>query len=178
MELFGIDVFEKVVNSLSRVASIFCALEKKPSIIFQGRGKDDFEIDQKLKGTIKLFGEYSKENWISEYKDWGGTIWADSIPVQRDNKSKQKLVPCERALVPVIFCDGKVGLCACADYDQKMVIGDLMNEELETIIVSEKRQKLIRSFSEGCIPEFCARCTFYEPYMESLEDWTSAFADA
>lgn len=171
LELFGVDRFQRVVDSLVRAASIFHNIERKPSIIFQGRAKEGFDIDHNLIDAINLFGEYATEHWITEYKDWGGTIRTTSIPVQKYHRAHHRVVPCERALVPVVFCDGKVGLCACADYDQAMVIGDLMYEELEAILVSEKRRKFLRHFLDGCVPEFCAKCTFYEPHPRPLEDW-------
>ena len=177
LELFGVDRFDKVIDSLVRVSSTFCSLERKPSITFQGRARGDFEVDQRLNEAMRLFGDHLGKNWLTEYKDWGRNILPDNVPIQKYDRSNRRTVPCERALVPVIFCDGKVGICACADYDQKMVIGDLMQEKLETILVSDKRGKLLKCFVEGRVPEFCAKCTFYDPHPKPLEDWINAFAD-
>jgi radical SAM protein with 4Fe4S-binding SPASM domain len=64
-------------------------------------------------------------------------------------------------MVPVIFYDGRVGLCACADYEARFIIGDVKHQELSEILSNNQRVRLIRSFLKGRMPEYCAKCTFY-----------------
>ena len=176
-ELFGVDQFENIVTSLNRVASVCCTLKNKPFFVFEGRAKNGFEIDSRLQDVMNVFEGNSRLNWITKYSDWGGTIHAEDISLQTGDRSRICTVPCERALVPVVYTDGKVGLCACADYDQKMLIGDLNEERLDTILVSQKRRKYLELFKQGKVPPFCAKCTFYVPHPKAFDTWASLLND-
>ena len=61
----------------------------------------------------------------------------------------------------VIFWDGRVGACGCADFDARFVMGDICSEPLRNILNSEKRKKFIESFGTPDLNEYCVRCTFY-----------------
>jgi len=64
---------------------------------------------------------------------------------------------------PIIFADGKVGLCGCRDYnaDSELIVGNILEESLWDIWHSEKVSMLRARFWKADQPAICKRCTAY-----------------
>lgn len=64
---------------------------------------------------------------------------------------------------PIVFADGKVGLCGCRDFnaDSELIIGNIMENSLLDLWRSEKTHVLRKRFWQGDFPDICARCTAY-----------------
>ncbi|MCA1986833.1 MAG: hypothetical protein LDL27_10215 [Desulfovibrio sp.] len=75
--------------------------------------------------------------------------------------------PCLFALWPAIFWNLDMGLCACADYDARLVFGSLHRHSLHALLRSEAGKSLLGAFAAGKLPPYCARCTFYQPGQPS-----------
>jgi hypothetical protein len=119
-------------------------------------------VESKLSNVLDTLGVSNTSIWTSEYANWGGDLAErEGLTIKNENRYGCSLVPCERALVPVVFYDGRVGLCACADYEARFVIGDLKTQNLSDILINDNRIGLIISFLKGTMPEYCSKCTFY-----------------
>jgi radical SAM protein with 4Fe4S-binding SPASM domain len=161
-KLFGVDKFNEVVQAIERICKLIPLCRKVPKIEFAGRTSGNFSVDSNLLKLIQKTGASGSTIWTSEYANWGGNLTGKKgIAIKHENRAGCSMIPCERALVPVIFYDGRVGLCACADYEAKFVIGDVNRQELSEILTNNRRVRLIRSFLNGSMPEYCAKCTFY-----------------
>lgn len=64
---------------------------------------------------------------------------------------------------PIIFADGRVGLCGCRDYNaaSELVVGHIMEESLISIWQSERVRKLREKFRQRNLPDICRICTTY-----------------
>jgi len=64
---------------------------------------------------------------------------------------------------PMVFVDGKVGLCGCRDFnaDSELIIGNIMEAPLLDLWHSEAAHKLRGRFWKGDFPDICKRCTAY-----------------
>ncbi len=99
------------------------------------------------------------------YSNWAGAV--STIPGLvniHEQVAERTDWPCKWALRPVVFSSAKVGFCPRVDYDAELVIGDLMADGLQDIISSPKRRKYIEAFFRDGGPEYCRRCTAYDPY--------------
>jgi MoaA/NifB/PqqE/SkfB family radical SAM enzyme len=64
---------------------------------------------------------------------------------------------------PVIFSDGKIGLCGCRDFnaDSELVIGNIMESSLLNLWQSDVVKRLRDRFRDGDFPKICRRCNAY-----------------
>lgn len=64
---------------------------------------------------------------------------------------------------PIVFVDGKVGLCGCRDFNanSELIIGNIMENSLLDLWQSEATQELRQRFYKGDFPDICKRCTAY-----------------
>lgn len=63
-----------------------------------------------------------------------------------------------------ILVDGSVVPC-CLDANGSMILGNVMHENLETILSRERSQRIIQGFSEGrAVEALCKRCTYRERF--------------
>ncbi|RJQ43498.1 MAG: radical SAM protein [Nitrospiraceae bacterium] len=64
---------------------------------------------------------------------------------------------------PIVFVDGKVGLCGCRDFNaqSELVIGNIIESNLLDLWQSEKTRNLRQRFTDGNFPDICKKCTTY-----------------
>lgn len=64
---------------------------------------------------------------------------------------------------PIIFADGKVGLCGCRDFnaDSELIIGNISEDSLWNLWRSEKTSGLRKRFSNADFPDICRKCSVY-----------------
>lgn len=64
---------------------------------------------------------------------------------------------------PIVFVDGKVGLCGCRDFNanSELIIGNIMENSLLDLWQSETTRRLRERFWKGDFPDICKKCTAY-----------------
>ncbi|MHC4622304.1 MAG: FkbM family methyltransferase, partial [Planctomycetota bacterium] len=165
-DMFGVDQFERVIINLERLHRLINLSERKPLVQLNGRAAaGDFKQDERLRRlNAALTGK--EMTWMTTYMDWGGLL--PQLPrntgVIKTSGHTNKQSPCMKALVSsVVFCDGRVGFCGCADFDAMLTIGDVSEEKLGEILAGQKRHDFLRSFGKPWLNEYCQRCSFYQP---------------
>ena len=173
--MFGVDRFERVLEGLERIRRLIGSTTRRPEIQLHGRGHaGEFEIDPRIPGLAEAFGQ-PRLNWTVAYSDWGGKTpgLPNGTPVKRTDDTASARPPCNKPLeAAVALWDGRVGFCACGDYDAKLVIGHLDEERLGPILAGRGRRGLLASFLEGTLNAYCRKCTFYAPLTaRAISDW-------
>jgi hypothetical protein len=174
--LFRVDRFEQVVSGLQRLVRLQSSLERRAALRLLGRAvADPFIVDERL-GRIHA-ALLRRESWLGAYSDWGGTIpdQPGNTPVIRASSLADKTRVCALPLLTsVIFCDGTVGLCGCADYDAALKIGSLSEAPLGAIVSGRRRRLYLESFGNGTLNRYCRACTFYRPAEpDELAHWAA-----
>lgn len=64
---------------------------------------------------------------------------------------------------PMVFADGKVGLCGCRDFDanSELIAGNILEDSLLNIWQSEAVCRLRERFWNGDFPDICRKCSTY-----------------
>lgn len=178
-EMFGIDRFEHLVTQLERLADLMDTVKNKPRRVeFCGRACGDaFKVDARIETLSKRLCTVMPVFWRTEYLDWGGTI--KDLPlgtrVIKGEEICQTKAPCTYALMPHVYQNGDVGLCASGGADKSLIIGSLKDNRLQEILTSDKRLRLIFSFLKNKQPDYCRKCSFYR--YESTLNWENLSTD-
>ena len=131
-----------------------------------------FRTNMSLKETLNLpdYQEMKKYkhkiDFNTDYDTWLGEIKKEDLleGMQIRPLSSKDNEPCILFYEgPIIFSDGRVGLCSCRDYnaDSELVIGDVKNEKILDIWHSDRLKNLKDRFYKGDFPELCNKCTHY-----------------
>ena len=174
-DMFGVDKFEQVVANLERLQRLMSVSEHKPLIQLNGRAAAGaLEEDERLTRLSSILAG-RRINWNTTYSDWGGILpdLPRNTPIERAGGPGEKRLVCMKSLISsVVFCDGRVGFCGCADFDALLTIGDANKEKLGDILAGEKRLKMLGSFGKPWLNEYCRKCSFYEPMnIEWMAKW-------
>jgi MoaA/NifB/PqqE/SkfB family radical SAM enzyme/predicted O-methyltransferase YrrM/tetratricopeptide (TPR) repeat protein len=182
-DMFGVDKFDTVLAGLERLNLLKSKTEHAPKFNINGRAcAGEFAVDSRLDQLgPALMGLPIR--WSTTYFDWGGQLGdlPRNTKVNRADETGAKRVPCMKPLISsVVFADGQVGFCGCADFDAKLAIGDLNMQDLRAILSGQKRQEYIISFFKNSLNEYCHKCTFYEPlnikFISQWVDFTNPYA--
>lgn len=88
----------------------------------------------------------------------------------------------EQCLVPIlglqVYWNGKVSFCPCDDFDldPSLSLGDLMQSSLAEIYSGEKLRRLW-NWQEHGVPEFCKKCSAYQPLTNIVTAQGDIFDD-
>jgi hypothetical protein len=64
---------------------------------------------------------------------------------------------------PVIFADGKIGLCGGRDFNasSELIVGNIANDRLLDVWQGGLVKELRERFYQGNYPDICNKCTIY-----------------
>jgi MoaA/NifB/PqqE/SkfB family radical SAM enzyme len=171
-KVYGVKQYDEVMSGLRNLLSynrekgepvavgIRFRNSEKPSEILKSK---DFQENIKpfLSAQVRI-------NFTVDFDNWGGTI----LPT--DMKGVMKLrrlppplnVPCRSLFGFTVRHDGKVRLCGCRltrNDNDDLVVGNVKENSLVDITLSETTWRKIEGFYRGERPETCRECTFYVP---------------
>jgi pyruvate-formate lyase-activating enzyme len=147
-------------------------LEKKLEIDNPVEIKILFRSSLSMKKTLNL-ADYKmikqlphKVEFNTDFDTWLGNIkQKDLIPdMHLRPLSRLEKEPCYWLYDgPIIFADGKVGLCGCRDFnaDSELIIGNISEDFLLDLWHSEKVSRLRQRFWDGDFPGICTSCSAY-----------------
>lgn len=173
---FGVDRFNDLLEGLECLVKFKTGGVSMPLIKIEGRAASkNPEIDERLKSCVDILLNGREVGWMTEYSDWGGEIndLTTETQINRVNRFGKPSSPCMLPLLSsVVFSNGDVGLCACADAHASLVVGNIMQDSLCDILSSCKRNELISGFMTGKLKPCCSACTFYQPLnSRKIDDW-------
>lgn len=101
-----------------------------------------------------------------DFDDWAGAIKQEELLKGMHLRPPAKIEnePCYWFYDgPIIFSDGKVGVCGCRDYnaDSQLILGNIMEDSLLNLWRSRKMAVLREAFSSGQVPDICKKCSIY-----------------
>lgn len=64
---------------------------------------------------------------------------------------------------PIIYADGKIGLCGCRDLNanSELIVGNIKTDRIIDIWQSKKVKELRERYKKGAFPNICQKCTNY-----------------
>lgn len=101
-----------------------------------------------------------------DYDNWTGLIKQEDLleGMHMRHLKESKNEPCFWLYHgPVIYVDGRMGLCGCRDLNasSELVVGDIKTDRIIDIWQSKKVKELRKIFYQNKSPEICQRCTNY-----------------
>jgi len=115
---------------------------------------------------IATCGHHTVE-FNTDFDTWLGEIKKDDLLPGMNIRPKSDIdnVPCIWLYEgPIIFADGKVGLCPCRDFNanSELIVGNILEHSLIDIWQSEKVKQVRERFITQKPPDICTTCTMYE----------------
>lgn len=160
------DAYERVKNN------IYCLLKSNSELNKPAKITLGFRSNLTMNHTVKLpdyqpLIKYPHELQFNlDFDDWSGHIKAEDLlegmhikPVRyKENE------PCYCLYDgPVIFADGKIGLCGGRDFNasSELIVGNIANDRLLDVWQGELVKELRERFYQGNYPDICNKCTIY-----------------
>lgn len=176
ISIYGLDAEEH--KAITRRDDYDKALDSISRILRYSTGNVQF-----LFRLLKSYSDEKVSQWIADIKarsNYQGHIKVGDVRNQYSNWSildinsklpfDAKFVPlakiaetCLTPLVaPAVTANGDVSFCACADFDVKLLLGNINNSSLREIYNGENCKRFYNWKKYG-VPDFCKTCTFYVP---------------
>jgi radical SAM protein with 4Fe4S-binding SPASM domain len=132
----------------------------KENIIKLKTVRDRFKSKMKIDISMVVF-EDTEGEMERYFNEWRGV--ADRVQVVPRFTSSQRKHRCRELWrgTTVVLWDGRVTIC-CADYDGRMIIGDVNKEKLINIWNGEKMRSLRRMHVKEEFPGVCRNCGEYK----------------
>lgn len=124
-----------------------------------------------FKEIKRIGGKSLTYEFTNFYDNWGGSVRpTDLIGEMKMRTEKRKVgVPCRALFDFFVEYQGNVRLCGCRFLDKEddeLVIGNVAQESLKSILSPERILTLMKKFkSEETLPDVCKGCTLYRPIL-------------
>ena len=172
-EFFGVDKYDLMLQNLilllrennrrGKPMVIEIGIKPTPEPRQQIIGHPDFQLVQSLTDQ-DLAANVMREDFF--VCDWGGAVnlpeYLRPLPLwPRDHR------PCYRLFEGVqIFSNGKVGACACRDFEasSELILGSVQEKTLLEMWNGEQLAQIRSDWQAGRkVPEICSKCRSYDP---------------
>ena len=164
-QMFGVDMFDRVWESLERLAKLREQSQANCRLILHVRTNKKRKVreDERL-AYLRSLG-YVVDDILDKFSDWGGIVKAEHLPegasmAEVDNSKVS--TPC---LIPMTYLtvlpDGRVNVCACMDVTEDFIVGDLNDQSIVEIWQSPAYLEFRSSFRPGCVHRLCQHCSYY-----------------
>jgi MoaA/NifB/PqqE/SkfB family radical SAM enzyme len=138
--------YDRVIANIERLLAIRTELGRsRPRLILSFVRRADSTDERAF---IHRWSRVADKVHITDLHNWAGTLDARS----------DASFPCYRPwLTFTALWDGRVSLC-CADFDGRVVLGDLNESTIEDVWNAERYRAARRAHLEGSGPEICRSC--------------------
>jgi MoaA/NifB/PqqE/SkfB family radical SAM enzyme len=165
-KIYRNDNYEKVKNN------IYSLLKRNSELNTPVKITLGFRSNLTMKHTVKLpdyqpLIKYPHELQFNlDFDDWGGQIKAEDLLEGMHIKPLRykENEPCYCLYDgPVIFADGKIGLCGGRDFNASsgLIVGNIANDRLLDVWQGGLVKELRERFYQGNYPDICDKCTIY-----------------
>jgi radical SAM protein with 4Fe4S-binding SPASM domain len=138
--------YDKVIANIERLLRVRAELGGvHPKLILSFVRRDDSAEERAF---IEHWKDKADKIHVTDLHNWAGTLPTGS----------EVNYPCYRPwLTFTVLWDGRVALC-CADFDGKVVLGDLRSSTIEEIWNADAYRQVRRSHLESGGPDICRTC--------------------
>lgn len=138
--------YDKVIANIERLVRIRAELGRThPKLILSFVRQDNSDEERAF---IDHWRTIADKIHITDLHNWAGTL----------NRDSDVRYPCYRQwLTFTVLWDGRVSLC-CADFDGRVVLGDMRTSNIRDIWESETYRQVRREHLESGGPEICRAC--------------------
>lgn len=138
--------YDKVIANIERLVRIRAELGRThPKLILSFVRQDNSDEERAF---IDHWRTIADKIHITDLHNWAGTL----------NRDSDVRYPCYRQwLTFTVLWDGRVSLC-CADFDGRVILGDLRTSNIRDIWESETYRQVRREHLESGGPEICRAC--------------------
>lgn len=172
MIMFSVNQWKSVSESLSRLARINNTLGRRCELSLHIRTNKKKEI--LISDDFKFYKSigFKIDDVIDTFSSWCGMISKDELPDgAKLNEANNQDVTSSCFFLSyslMIMPNGKVLACGCMDGNETTEIGNIINDSISNIYLGEKRVNLIKSFSNGKLPNICLKCSYYNPLERAI----------
>jgi MoaA/NifB/PqqE/SkfB family radical SAM enzyme len=138
--------YDKVIGNIERLVRIRQELgQRRPKLILSFVRQNNDADEQAF---IEHWKKIADKIHVTDLHNWAGTL----------NTESDVTYPCYRPwLTFTALWDGRVSLC-CADFDGRVVLGDLNTSSIQDIWNSDRYRQVRREHLESGGPEICRSC--------------------
>jgi len=171
--LYQVDQFENVLNSVSRLLSLKRSVGSDVDIHLSFRTNNpNFEdIHREQLEAYKRQG--CLVSHISWYGNFGGIVKSGEVKNAQiiDGSGLAKNETCVYPLLaPSVLPNSLITNCGCVDVNgDSLIIGDTHHNSLRDCWSSKERKKILDSFRQGTLVDLCRQCSMYRPSAHLAE---------
>lgn len=178
-EIFGVDMFERVVNNLIKLGEANRRLNCPVCLAISFKSSKRLSIFTKTE-LFKALSQDFRIDYQYNYHSWGGLIKQEDLKGEMRmsplmvNKMKG---PCGLSYSGLrVAWNGDVTPCWCGDVDLDLKIGNIMENSLIDIWKGEKMINFRKSFLKGKPPLLCRKCEHYSglDHFRNIESFKAA----
>jgi MoaA/NifB/PqqE/SkfB family radical SAM enzyme len=138
--------YDKVIANIERLVRLRAeAGQRRPKLILSFVRQNNDADEQAF---IQHWKQIADKIHVTDLHNWAGTLHRES----------DVNYPCYRPwLTFTVLWDGRVSLC-CADFDGRVVLGDLNSSSIQDIWSSDAYRKVRREHLESGGPDICRSC--------------------
>jgi hypothetical protein len=138
--------YDKVIANIERLVRLRAeAGQRRPKLILSFVRQNNDADEQAF---IEHWKKVADKIHVTDPHNWAGTL----------HKESDVNYPCYRPwLTFTVLWDGRVSLC-CADFDGRVVLGDLNTSSIQDIWNAEPYRKVRREHLESGGPDICRAC--------------------
>jgi hypothetical protein len=138
--------YDKVIANIERLVRLRAeAGQRRPKLILSFVRQNNDADEQAF---IEHWKKVADKIHVTDLHNWAGTL----------HKESDVNYPCYRPwLTFTVLWDGRVSLC-CADFDGRVVLGDLNTSSIQDIWNAEPYRKVRREHLESGGPDICRAC--------------------
>lgn len=138
--------YDRVIENIERLVRIRGELgASRPKLILSFVRQDDSEAERAF---IERWSRVADKVHITDLHNWAGTL----------HRRSDVRFPCYRPwLTFTVLWDGRVSLC-CADFDAKVVLGDLRTQAIADVWNSDAFRAVRRAHLDHGGPDICHGC--------------------
>lgn len=165
LRMFAVDHFDTVKDNITRFIKIRDSFAPSFPVRLMFR-VDCTEEELRSRPGFAYFEDLGVELMVdNSYGNWGGALTADRLPtgaVFRDGPA-ERANPCFMFYLGLfVSVSGRATACGCMDGEIALDVGSCEDEHIGALWRGAARKSLERSFREGCPPQMCRSCCFYQ----------------